>query len=216
MLFPCLTIFMIFIIALAIRYRQINKKQAELRDGFWEREARANEAPAVDLDSLQYIQIPLERFPLGAFSDADIAKKEARLRELSGKRILNLTGKTNTELKERYGVSNLTAVQEYGDNFDELTVLLKEYGEILMARECITDAVSVFEFAASLGTDVSQNYILLGQCYEILGQYDKISYLMDQVSSMSLMLGQSILRHLQEILDRHGVTEQKDPEDFSL
>lgn len=216
MLFPCLTIFMVFIITLAVRYQQINRKQKEVQDAFWEREAQANTVPAVDLDSLSYITVPLERFPLGAFSDADMIAMEDRLKELSEQRLLNLTGKTNTELKELYGVPNLATVQSYGDNFDELTVLLKDYGSALIDRECISDAVAVLEFAASQGTDISQNYILLGQCYATLGQYEKISYLMEQVSSMSLILGPSILRHLQAILDEHSPNEPEQTEDFTL
>jgi hypothetical protein len=217
MVLPFFTIFVIFVILLAIRYKSLNNRQDDMQASFWEREAAANAVPPVDLDALTYITVPLERFPLGNFTDANIVEMENKLQQLSTQRMLNITGKTNTELKETYGVPNLTKVQSYGENFDQLTVVIKEYGEALLHKECISDAVTVLEYGVAVKTDVSQNYILLGQCYKTLGQTDKISYLMEQVSSMSLVLGPSILRHLQALLDEENASAgETAEEDFSL
>jgi hypothetical protein len=201
MAFPFLTIFLVFLICLAIRYKKVNQDQQNMQEDFWKREAAANTVPPVDLDHLTYITIPLDRFPIGQFPDDDIAALEQQLQQLAGQRILNVTGQTNTQLKETYGVSNLEKIQLYGENFDRLTLVLKDYGEALIQKECIPEAVRVLEFGVAIKTDVSQDYLLLGQCYRRMGRRDKICDLMDQVSALSLVLSPSILRHLQDMVD---------------
>ena len=138
------------------------------------------------------------------------------MQKLAGKRLLNLTGKNNTELKEAYGVANLATMQAIGEDFDRLTVILKEYAEGLIAQNQLTDAIRVLEFGVAIGTDISQNYTLLGDCYQALGQTDKIGYLMTQVENRHLLLGPSIIRHLQSLLSGDTDTEINAPEDFSV
>lgn len=216
MLFPFFTIFLIFVVWLAIRYRSNNQKTQQLQDDFWENEAKANSAPAADLDSIQYINIPLEKFPLGLYSQDEILQIEFQLKELSQKRILNLTGKTNTELKATYGVSNLPAIMEIGENFDQLTVLLKDYASALIQHKSFQEAIAVLEFGVGIGTDISQHYIMLGQCYQKLGKFDKIDYLIEQVKSRDLLLGPSILRQLESMKTSSQPVESSAEEDFTL
>lgn len=216
MSFSFLGLFLAFVIFLAIRYRMNNKKQQETEDSFWAREAMANSVPTTDLDNLPYITIPLDKFPLGFSKDPEITALETELQELADKRLLNLTGKTNTELKEAYGVANLATMQAIGEDFDRLTVILKEYAEGLIAQNQLTDAIRVLEFGVAIGTDISQNYTLLGDCYQALGQTDKIGYLMTQVENRHLLLGPSIIRHLQSLLSGDADTDINAPEDFSV
>ncbi len=217
MAFPFLTIFMIFIVYLAIRQRSVTRKQNETRESFWERESAANNAPAADLDNITYITIPLGKFPLGKNQDVRIVSIEKELEELSKKRLLNLTGKTNTELKETYGVKNLPAMQAIGEDFDRLTILIKDYGEALIDLGQLSDAIAVLEFGAAVKTDISQNYTMLGDCYQALGQTAKITYLMQQVESQNLVLGPSIIRHLKALLPEDSTaSDVKSPEDISL
>ncbi|MBE5896254.1 MAG: hypothetical protein E7281_00685 [Lachnospiraceae bacterium] len=215
MAFPFLAIFLAFVIFLAIRYKSTDAKVQKMQDDFWEREAQANITPQINLDNLTYITIPLDKFPLGFSDEPAILEMENKLRELSTHRMLNLTGKTNTELKETYGVGNLDTVASYGDDYDKLTVLLKDYATALINADMIDEAVAVLEYGVGIKTDVSQNYILLGDCYKSLGKISKIGYLKDQVESLNLVLGTSIINHLNELLDdpdavvEHFSTESK-------
>lgn len=218
MLFPCLTLFLIFVVWLAIRYRSSRQKIQTYQEDFWEHEAMANATPPINLDDLKYITIPLEKFPLGLHPEEEFLQIEQQLRDLSHERILNLTGKTNTELKTLYGVSNLSAVIEMGDHYDTLTLLLKEYASALLKKEYVTEAVVLLEFGVSIGTDVSQNYILLGQCYHRLGKFSKIDILMEQVRARNLMLGPSILRQLSDMKkpNDNAPAFSQDTENFTL
>lgn len=215
MLFPFLTIFMIIIIFLAIRYRSNEKHLQEIQDDFWSQEATANATPPANLNNLNYITIPLDTFPLNFSHEENILSMEAQLRELSTKPMLNLTGKTNTELKLTYGVSNLEKMIEIGENFDTLTILLKDYAKALLDHKMIAEAITVLEFGAGIGTDISQHYIMLGECYKSLDKTDKIAHLMEKISRSNLLLGPSIIRQLNALLE-NDASSIEPPEDFHL
>ena len=134
MLFPILGIVLVGMIALALRYRYLNKKMDNDNEAFYERERKANATPKKDISNLTYIKVPLEKFPIGQIEDDEIKVIEDKLVALSEKDILNLVGKTNTDLKEEYGVPNFDKMQEVGENFNELTVTLVEYGNELILR----------------------------------------------------------------------------------
>lgn len=215
MLFPFLTVFVVFLLLLAWQYRRKDQYLKEIEQSFWEKEAMANATPPADLDSLKYITIPLEKFPLGFSQEPEIVRIEQALRDLSNKRILNLTGKTNTDLKATYGVSNLETMSEIGDNFDQLTMLLKDYANLLLENDRMDDAIYVLEFGVGIGSDISQNYTMLGDCYQALGKTDKLNYLIEQVKATEFLLTPSILRHLEQ-LQTPSNSKDSTQEDFPV
>lgn len=200
MLFPILGIVLVGMIALALRYRYLNKKIDNDKEAFFERERRANSTPGKDISNLTYIKVPLEKFPIGQVDDEDIKTIEDKLVALADKDILNLTGKTNTDLKEEYGVPNFEKMQEVGENFNELTVALVDYGNELMLRNMLDEAISVLEYGIAIKTDVSKNYTLLGDCYKQKNQPRKIKVLREQAERYDGIMRESIIRHLDELL----------------
>lgn len=200
-IFPFFTIFMLFIVFLAIRYKQLDNIQKEQENTFWEKERKANATPAVDLTNLNYITIPLERFPLHSTSDETINSIERELEELSTHRLLNLTGITNTDLKATYGVPNFETMQKIGDDFDRLTVLLQEYAQALLASEMTSEAVKVLEYAAAIKTDSAKSYKLLADLYNEKGDTRKLSSLRDLIAGTNLMLKPAILEYIDKYLN---------------
>lgn len=201
MLFPILGIVLVGMIALALRYRYLNKKMDNVNEAFYERERKANATPKKDISNLTYIKVPLEKFPIGQIEDEEIKVIEDKLVALSEKDILNLVGKTNTDLKEEYGVPNFDKMQEVGENFNELTVTLVEYGNELMLRNMLDEAISVLEYGIAIKTDVSKNYTLLGDCYKQKNQLRKIKVLREQAEHYEGIMRESIIRHLDELLE---------------
>lgn len=201
MLFPILGIVLVGMIALALRYRYLNKKMDNDNESFYERERKANATPKKDISNITYIKVPLEKFPIGQIEDEEIKVIEDKLVALSEKDILNLVGKTNTDLKEEYGVPNFDKMQEVGENFNELTVTLVEYGNELMLRNMLDEAISVLEYGIAIKTDVSKNYTLLGDCYKQKNQPRKIKVLREQAERYDGIMRESIIRHLDELLE---------------
>ncbi len=81
---PFLTIFFIFILFLAFRYRSISSKQKEGEDAFFRRESEANTTirTDIDLNSLDYITIPMDKFPSDSNGNEEMATALAELQAL--------------------------------------------------------------------------------------------------------------------------------------
>lgn len=188
-------------------------------EDFWEREKRARLSLPVDLGTIAYLNIPIDRFPFGALADERVRDMERQITEISKKPLLNLTGKTNTELREIYGSPNLEAMQEIGDDFDTLTVLLNSYAQALADADLIDEAITVLEYAVSIKTDVSSSYTLLGDCYYKKEQPRRIEFLKEQIYPLHLLRESIIIDHLNRLtasLDDAAIspdTEQKDTEE---
>ncbi|MCR5416595.1 MAG: hypothetical protein K6E79_07355 [Pseudobutyrivibrio sp.] len=195
--FPIFTVvFIIFLAWLTFRLRSIYKKRDASEKEFWDKERAANATPAKDISNLRYINIPIEKFPIHFSTDTDVCAVEEELTALSQKKLLNITGMTNTELKTKYGVPNFEALSQMGEDFDRATVLLNKYGKALVEADRIDDAINVLEFAVGIGTDVSESYTLLGDCYKQKHNDIKLDLLKKQVVNTNLLLKDNILQRL--------------------
>lgn len=210
MAFPFLAIFIVFVLFLALRFSTVKKKTKEKYNSFWDNEAAANHVAAVDLSTLSYIKVPINRFPFEKWDDDEMRMMESQIQELSEERILNLTGKTNTELKMLYGTANLDAMTEIGENFNTLIILLVDYAKALMQKGDYEEAAKILEYGASIGSDISSNYMLLGDCYVALHRVSQIPVIRQQVESMDLLLGHKIISYLDELITTNA------SEDFTL
>ncbi len=196
--FPFLTIFLIFIVWLAIKIKQSKAKHTKDMDDFWMAEMQANATPAKDIKGLSYITIPIEKFPLDFSTDEETMDIESRLKELSTHPLLNLTGKTNTEIKAAYGVPNFETMCQIGEDYDEATLLLDKYAAKLEEAGRINDAMAVLEFAVGTKTDIKTSYTRLGKCYKSLDKEEKLAYLIKQVEESNLLLKSAIIKELSE------------------
>ncbi len=196
--FPFLTIFLIFIVWLAIKIKQSKAKHTKDMDDFWMAEMQANATPAKDIKGLSYITIPIEKFPLDFSTDEETMDIESRLKELSTHPLLNLTGKTNTQIKAAYGVPNFETMCQIGEDYDEATLLLDKYAAKLEEAGRINDAMAVLEFAVGTKTDIKTSYTRLGKCYKSLDKEEKLAYLIKQVEESNLLLKNTIIKELSE------------------
>ncbi len=196
--FPFLTIFLIFIVWLAIKIKQSKAKHTRDMDDFWMAEMQANATPAKDIKDLSYITIPIEKFPLDFSTDEETMEIESRLKELSTHPLLNLTGKTNTEIKAAYGVPNFETMCQIGEDYNEASLLLDKYAAKLEEAGRINDAMAVLEFAVGTKTDIKTSYTRLGKYYKSLGKEEKLAYLIKQVEESNLLLKSAIIKELSE------------------
>lgn len=210
MLFPCLTVVLILSVLLAIRYAHNRHSQQNGMEEFWEREKAAETAPAQDITNLPYLIIPLDKFPLNFTDDEEVALMEEELSELAEKKILKLTHLSNTDLRLTYGAANFDVLSKAGDNYDRLVVLLCDYARAIMERGRPDLALPVLEYGASIRSDVSANYLLLGECFRDMAAKnptersvwkEKMRSLIDLVSSEKMILSgkDSLIVKLEEI-----------------
>lgn len=189
--------FVIILLSLFNLFRNRSRRSMkESQDAFWEKEQRANQTRKQDISHLDYIQIPLNTFPIGKYGDDKLSELEQTLRTLSSRKILNLSGISNTDLKLQYGAANLPVLSDCDTQFTTLARTLFAYGEQLAALGHWQDAVRVLEFGVACKTDISKNYTLLGTLYREHNQSDKLNELIEIVRSSDMLLKNAALKQL--------------------
>lgn len=179
--------------------RKAEKAKRDQENAFWAREAAANAVRRKPIDHLPYIRIPLETLPTQLLTDHPEAADCIRtIQQLSDKRILNLTGYTNTELKLEYGTANITDLSAYDQNYTLLVRTLQKWADILLADNYTEEARTIMEFAVSTGTDVSRTYYRLAEYWAARNDAARIGDLIEAARNLRSSNKNIIVRTLQE------------------
>jgi len=186
--------------AVAFFRKRHDRLQEETTETFWEREQEANHVRRQDISALPYISIPFEQFSIGAFSDIQLSEIESSLADLSNKKILNLTGQSNTDLKLLYGPANLAALTEYDQNFTDMLQLFSKYVNRLLELNHLDAAIPILEFCVDAGSDVSKHYTILADYYKNSMQSGKLYALRDKAHNLNSLMKASIIQKLDTII----------------
>lgn len=227
MKFPIFTCFLIFIIWFTIKRLSSDRKQAEEQKRFWDQEDAANATLRQDISQLPYLKLPLEEFPMGLCpEDATLSRCEQELTALSEKKILNLSGQTNTALKLKYGAPNLPILMEYDNHFTELVCLLQEWGSRLYELNYRKEAEQVLHAAVTYGSDIKGTYTLLGTIclenhnqtgFEQLKQYAKLLRSLQKEPILKALDGMDIYRDAISVEEARLPAKELPPqEDYDL
>jgi hypothetical protein len=182
-----------------VNNHKTKKKIQEEKNIFWEKEYQANATRKVDISGLEYITIPLDLLPFAETSDEELLSLQKTIKTLAQQKILNLTGISNTDLKLKYGVANITSLSEYDSNFTLLIHTIYKWGEYLYNHNQISDAVKLLEFGIQCKTDISKNYILLATIYKDTNAAQKIDDLIHVAETLSTLMKDNIINSLKEI-----------------
>ena len=186
---------------------------------FSERERLANNTLKQPLDSLNFINIPIESIPAPEPAvNEKCASLIGELKLLAQKKTVNLTGISNTDLKLMYGAANLPILTEYDQNFTALCKTLFELGCEYKNAGLTDEAIKTLNIGINLGTDISGNYTTLAEMYAEKGLYVEIQRLINCADSIRSLTKNSTITKLQDILDRNTssvikLTDDGDPAD---
>lgn len=180
--------------------RRGNNDAKQKKENFLSRESKANSTRKKNIDNLDYIKIPVEEFNFDSNASGAIKKYQDAILNLSEKRILNLTGISNTDLKLEYGVANLTVLSEYDNNFTALTQALVQLSEELLKNNQEEKAVKILEFGIKCRSDISKNYYLLADYYFANHMPEKIENLKLYASTLKSLTKDSIIKKLDTYL----------------
>mgnify|MGYP001032810539 CR=1 FL=1 len=186
-------IVIIFILWLRYELKKSSRTLQNANDKFWEREELANSTRKKSTDSLNYITISEKSLPFLEINDEIVAKCVSRLVFLKDKKILNLTGKTNTDLKLEYGAANLTYLSECDENYTTLSRTLNTYSARLYELGYESEARKVLEFAVETGSDSLSMYRLLADIYSGRNEADSLEYLLFKANQLDSMLKKTIV-----------------------
>ncbi len=195
--FFIMTIFIVFVIQSSVsRSNRSEKKEAE---DYMARERESNMTPRKDLSTLNFITIPGDiASKSGDFSE-EILACEDELSDLSNRKIVNLTGISNTDLKLSYGTANLPLLSEYDACYTKLARTLNKYGRLLYDAGYLDKSICVLEFAVSTGTDVSESYVNLAKLYRRTGRINDIDTLAEKATALNSLTAPSLISKLEAI-----------------
>jgi len=190
---------LILALAIAMASSKSRKNAAAMEQEFWQRERAANNTRRKPLDDLDYIELPMEIFPMELLQDVPKVEDYRQIvLSLKDQPIVNFTGLTNTELKLRYGAPNITKLTSYDQNYTLLARTLQQWAQALYDNGFPKEACQLLEFAVSTHTDVSATYRLLCRIYQENGTPEKIEALVPVAQSLTSAMQKPIVRILQE------------------
>ncbi len=191
--------FLVFIIMVYTITRKQQKLAKDREAEFWSRERRADSVRRKSLDNLNYIKIPLEAFPTHLLNDdPEVLDCIGILETLSSEKIVNLTGRSNTDLKLEYGTANIEALTEYDQNYTVLVRTLQKWADLLLDSGYQKEAALLMEFAVSTGTDISRTYYSLAEYYASQNRYQEIDRIREVAKTLRSVNRDIIVRHLKE------------------
>lgn len=199
-LFIC---FFVFLLWFRQKNRQSSADAENIDTGFWNREQEANFVRKKDISNLPLIEVPLKQLPFGASKNASVLEVEAEVRGDSEKKMLNLSGKSNTDLKMEYGTANLEILSAYDANATVLLRHISRWGGLLFEDGDFANAKTVLEYGISIGTDISANYINLAKIYASEGNISGIQGLLDSAQNLNTLMKDSILKELRTIISTY-------------
>ena len=131
---------------------RFKKTHGQSRESLLERESEANSVRKADISTLPYIEIPLDTLPVDALSACGHFRLADELHALAGKKILNLSMYTNTDLKMMYGPANLDTLSACDDAYADLILLLNKIGKTLLEANDVSSAEQFLSYAVSIGS----------------------------------------------------------------
>lgn len=196
--FPIFGLVIIFVIWFTYERKKHSTDAEKASKDFWLRDSEANSVRKVNLDTITYITIPVDSLPFGKSEDSQVKEYEHILLDLSDKRILNLTGKTSTDIKMLYGAANLDTVTEYDNNYTLMVQTIYNLGNRLNELNLTDDAISFLKFGIDSLTDISGNYKLLCELYLKTGQSEKLKSLKETALKLDSLSKKTILKYIDE------------------
>lgn len=189
----------VLIICALIAYEKRKSDHASRKasEQFWDRERRANMARRQDISQLPYISVPYDELPLSALPDSDEYLAAVRqLQSLSGKKILDLSGQTNTDLKLAYGAANLPVLMECDQNYLVLIRALVRMANLLTEAGDDVAAETVLSYSLRVGSTIRSSFEQLGAIYCRRKEYRKLNALIAQAENLDTFFKDALLSSL--------------------
>lgn len=190
----------LFIAWLTYEIKKSDRKTRKVKESFLEKEVNSNLTRKQSLDDLDYITIPLNKLPFYSNASEEILSCQQTIHNLSDKKIVNLTGISNTDLKLKYGAANLEELIDYDKNFTNLSRVLYSWGQELYNTDKKSDAKTVLEFAVSCKSDISKIYTLLATIYDEAGEKDNIHKLIASAEELNSLMKNPIIKSLSSFI----------------
>lgn len=191
-----LLLVLLFVVWLKRSLRKNTDSIQKDKDNFWNREREANFVRKKSIDSLDYITISKKSLPFLEINDEIINKCVKELRFLEEEKIVNFSGKSNTDLKFEFGVGNLKYLTQCDDNFIALCRTLNIYSSRLLELNYLKEAKAIMEYAVEIGSDSACIYRNLSSIYAANNDKEHLEYLLFKANQLNSLLKKQIISDL--------------------
>lgn len=195
--------FILFILWFRVKTKQSSKEENKSIEEFLTREQEANFTRKKDISNLEYISVNMEILPFSDTTDEYEIQLENNVKKFADKKLLNLSGLTNTDIKLLYGSANLDILSSYDQNYTLLLRDLNKWGAYLFQKERYSDSKTVLKYALSLGSDITETYTTLAKIYLSEDSPEKVQKLIEQISESDAYLKDSIKLSLIKLLQEY-------------
>ena len=197
-MFPFLAT-IVFVIWLTYELKKHDRINTKGYEDFWKKEREANLVRKKSLDNLSYIKVPLGYIPKSLLSEnPDVSDCISILEHLSERKIVNLTGYTNTDLKLEYGAPNLNILMEYDENYTLYARTMNRLAHAYYDAGYESNARILLECCIESNTDIKATYLLLAQIYKKHREKEKLDQLMNAAQTLPSVSKKSIIHALEE------------------
>ncbi|MBP1754731.1 MAG: hypothetical protein H6Q59_1129 [Firmicutes bacterium] len=157
---------LIFILWLHYEMKKNSKISKDTLELFWQKERDSNQTRRKDISQLNFLSFTLESLPMEDCEDDTINSYRDTIRKYAARKMVNLSGQTNTDLKLEYGVANFNLLSEYDTNYIAFVSMLQKWAQRLYDHGHLKESQAVLEFSIfQCSTDVTQAYQLLAGLY---------------------------------------------------
>ena len=196
---PIFVFFVIFCIWLSYELKKNTNIASKNQAAFWQAESDANATRKKDIANLDYIQLNLSKLPFDNNALDPIKGYQEAIDKLSGGKLLNLNGISNTTVKATYGPANFETLSTYDSNYTKTISTLAKWGEALYQNENYTDAQSIFEYSIDIGSDIKKVFILLANIYYEERNFPRIESLIMMANQLNSITKDSTVKELKAI-----------------
>lgn len=194
---------LIFVVWLHHEMKKESRLSKKTLDLFWQKERESNQARKKDISGLDYLTVSLDSLPMEDIEDDTANSYRDLIRKLSDRRMINLCGLTNTELKFRYGAANLALLTEYDNNYTSFVSMLHKWAVRLADKGFISRAQTVLEFSIySCRTDVMGSYRMLARLYHEQNRPDRIDSIAEMISRTKIKQKEALILELNTIKNK--------------
>jgi hypothetical protein len=125
----------------------------------------------------------------------------------AGKKMMRFDSPTsNTELKLKYGTTNLENISEYEENFFQFNYALNGWAEALLEAGDESAAEQVLYGGVLCGVETAKTYTMLADIYFKYGKNDEMQRLYDAAENKYMPAQDKVLRYIVEHIDRMGIS----------
>lgn len=192
--------FIVFILWFRVKSKQADKLSNNPKEEFIKREQEANFTRKKDISSLNYIIIKEDELPFSETDDEEEARLQNNVKDIMERKMLNLSGMTNTDIKLKYGQANLDILSEYDQNFSMLLTALDRWGNYLYTKGDKKRSMHIFEYAIANGSDITTTFTTLAKVYIDDNKPENVQHLIDKVKDSDFFMKDTIVSKLVRLI----------------